>query len=248
MIRTIIVDDEPLAREAIRDLLSADGGFVVSAECEDGPQAVAAIHADPPDAVFLDVQMPGLDGFGVIEAVGVERMPLTVFVTAFDQYALKAFEAQALDYVLKPFDEERFSRVLRRIKRQLESNEDAGRAGRLRDLIHADRLPFKSGSRTVFVTPTDVLYFEAHGNQVRVKTTSETLLVRGTIKNLEAALDGDRFVRIHRSIIVNLGHVREIRPWYTGEYIVAMSDRRELTLSRGYRTNLPRLRGHVRCN
>ncbi|HLK64827.1 MAG TPA: LytTR family transcriptional regulator DNA-binding domain-containing protein [Bryobacteraceae bacterium] len=234
MIRALIVDDEPLAREAIRDLLLADREFQIAGECQDGAEAVRAIQALAPDAVFLDVQMPVLDGFAVIDAVGVDRMPLTVFVTAYDQYAVKAFEAQALDYILKPFDEERVARVLQRLK------------SRFRDLVRtpepSDRIALKTAGRVVLAPRATVRWFGASGNQVKVYTTSETLVIRDTIKNLESRLDGDKFVRIHRSTIVNVDHVREIRPWYTGEYVVVMSDSRELTLSRGYRTNLPRLR------
>jgi two-component system LytT family response regulator len=252
MIRALIVDDERLAREAIRDLLLADGEFQVAGECEDGSQAVRAIEELCPDAVFLDVQMPVLDGFAVIEAVGVERMPWTVFVTAYDQYALKAFEAQALDYVLKPFDEDRFGRVLQRLKRQVQAAGESGRGQRFRELIRGvrpesgGRIAIKSGGRVVFVRRDEILWFGASGNQVKVRTSGETLAIRETIKNLESRLDGDRFVRIHRSTIVNVEHVREIRPWYTGEYVVVMGDGHELTLSRGYRANLPRLRGDWR--
>ena len=244
MIRVLIVDDEPLAREAIRDLLLADGSFQIAGECEDGEQAIAAIEKLRPDAIFLDIQMPALDGFAVVEAVGADRMPLTVFVTAYDQYALRAFEAQALDYVLKPLDEDRFRRVLQRVRRQSE----VATAQQLSDLLRsvrpesAGRLAIKSGGKTIFLRRGEIRWFEAFGNQVRVRTTADTYVLRETIKNLETRLDPDRFVRIHRSTIVNVEHVREIRPWYTGEYIVVMSDRHELTLSRGYRANLPRLR------
>jgi two-component system LytT family response regulator len=236
MIRALIVDDEPLAREAIRDFLLADREFQIAGECRDGAEAIRAIQELSPDAVFLDVQMPAVDGFAVIEAVGVDRMPLTVFVTAYDQYALKAFEAQALDYVLKPFDEERVARVLQRLKR------------RFRDVVRGqqespERIALKTAGRVVFVQRAAILWFGASGNQVKVRTTGETLVIRDTIKNLESRLDGEYFVRIHRSTIVNVEHVREIRPWYTGEYVVVMSGRYELTLSRGYRANLPRLRG-----
>ncbi len=234
MIRALIVDDEPLAREAIRDFLLADREFQVAAECRDGAEAIRAIQQLSPDAVFLDVQMPGLDGFAVVDAVGAERMPLTIFITAYDQYALRAFEAQALDYVLKPFDDDRVMRVLQRLKRRFR---DQARTP------EGERIALKSGGRVVFVPRSTILWFAASGNQVKVRTTGEPLVIRDTIKNLEGRLDGDNFVRIHRSAIVNVEHVREIRPWYTGEYIVVMSDRHELTLSRGYRANLPRLRG-----
>jgi two-component system LytT family response regulator len=232
MIRALIVDDEPLAREAIREMVAADSEFVVAGECGSGEEAVAAIREARPDVVFLDVQMPGVDGFGVVEAVGAERMPLTVFVTAYDQHALRAFEAQALDYVLKPFDEGRFRRALERVRTQLARGPRPG----------AERIEIRSGGRTVFLRGEEVRSFEASGNHVKVRTAGETFYHRDTIKNLEARLSADRFVRIHRSTIVNVDFVREIRPWYTGEYIVVMSDGQELTLSRGYRANLPRLR------
>jgi len=231
MIRALIVDDEPLAREAIRDLLAADGAFEIGGECASGADAVSAIAKLRPDVVFLDVQMPGMGGFGVVEAVGADRMPLTIFVTAYDQYALKAFEAQALDYVLKPFDEERFRRVLQRVRRQLDRSPHA----------EPDRFAIKSGGRTMFLRREEIHCFEASGNHVKVRTADASYWLRETIKSLEARLDPDRFVRIHRSTIVNVAHVREIRPWYTGEYIVVMADGKELTLSRGYRANLPRL-------
>ena len=231
MIRALIVDDEPLAREAIRDLLHADGAFEVAGECASGEEAVGAISRLRPDVVFLDVQMAGMGGLGVVEAVGAERMPLTVFATAYDQYAIKAFEAQALDYVLKPFDEDRFRRVLQRVRRQLDRSPRP----------EADRLAIKTAGRTVFLRREEVRCFEASGNHVRVRTADASYLLRETIKSLETRLDPDRFVRIHRSTIVNVEHVREIRPWYTGEYIVVMTGGQELTLSRGYRANLPRL-------
>jgi two-component system, LytTR family, response regulator len=233
MIRALIVDDEPLAREAIRDLVAAEGGFDIAGECASGEDAVVAIAKLRPDVVFLDVQMPAMGGFGVVEAVGAERMPLTVFVTAYDQYALKAFEAQALDYVLKPFDEERFRRVLQRVRRQLSHGAKPEAA---------ERLAIKCAGRTVFLRPEEIRCFEASGNHVKVRTAAESYLLRETIKSLAARLDPDRFVRIHRSTIVNANHVREIRPWYTGEYVVVMNGGQELTLSRGYRASLPRLR------
>ncbi len=238
MIRAVVVDDEPLAREAVRDLLASDGEFQIVAECEDGAAAAGVIARLRPQVVFLDVQMPRLDGFGVVRAVGIERMPLTVFVTAYDQYALKAFEAQALDYVLKPLDEDRFRTVLERVKRQLR----AGARQNLTPVAAAGRLPLKSAGRTLFIEPDEILWVEASGNNVKVRTAGATHVIRDTIKNLEARLDPDRFVRIHRSAIVQARQVREIRPWYTGEYVVTMSNGQELTLSRGYRANLPRLR------
>jgi two-component system LytT family response regulator len=232
MIRVLIVDDEPLAREAVRDFLLADGEFQVVGECQDGVEAIRSIAALVPDAVFLDVQMPVLDGFAVVESVGVERMPFTVFVTAYDQYAIRAFEAEALDYLLKPFDDVRFARALERLKRRMRPAPES-----------ADRIALRTTGRVVLAARSAIFWFSAFGNQVKVRTAGETLLIRDTIKNLESRLDADTFVRIHRSTIVNVDHVREIRPWYTGEYIVVMSDGHELTLSRGYRANLPRLRG-----
>jgi two-component system, LytTR family, response regulator len=246
MIRALIVDDEHLAREALREILAEDKAFQLLKDCKNGKEAVASILRDKPDVVFLDVRMPVLDGFGVVEKVGVEHMPVTVFVTAYDQFAIKAFEAQALDYVLKPFDEDRFRKTLERMKRQLQIGSYTDLESRLRSVLSIakptfqDRLPIRSGGRIVFLQTSDIRWIEAAGNYLKFVTKDESVLMRGTISSLEGQLDPERFIRIHRSTIVNVAQVKELRPWYTGEYVVIMNGGKELTLARHYRHHLKR--------
>ena len=246
MIRALIVDDESLARDALREILEEDASFQLLKDCKNGKEAVASIQRDKPDVVFLDVRMPVLDGFGVVEKIGVENMPLTIFVTAYDQFAIKAFESQALDYVLKPFDEDRFRKTIERMKRQLQMGSYADLETRLRSVLNVakpkyqDRLPVRSGGRIVFLQTSDIRWIEAAGNYLKFVTKDEAVLMRGTMANLEGQLDPERFLRIHRSTIVNVSHVKELRPWYTGEYVVIMNGGKELTLARRYRHHLKR--------
>jgi len=232
-LRALVVDDEPLARERLRDLLVADAEVEVVGLCADGVEAVAAIRSLAPDLVFLDVQMPESGGFDVVAEVGVERMPVFVFVTAYDDYALRAFEAHALDYLLKPFDEARFRGALARAKAHVR----ATRGSRPRLL---DRLIVKTGGRYVFVKAEEIDWVEAQGNYVRLHVGEASYLLRDSIGKLEVRLDPDRFLRIHRSTIVNLDRVREITPLFHGEYAVVLADGTRLTLSRGYRDRLSR--------
>ena len=259
MIRALVVDDEALAREALREILQEDGAFEIVRECKNGKEAVQAIQKEKLDVVFLDVRMPLLDGFEVVEQVGADKMPLTVFVTAYDSFAIKAFEAQALDYVLKPFDEERFRKTIERIKRQLSRDSaDGGKAkaeatgpldleDKLRAVLDAykpgylDRLPVRTSGRVVFLQMAEIRWIESAGNYVQIFTAEEPVIMRETLSNLEQRLDPNRFIRIHRSTIVNVEHVKELRPWYTGEYIVIMNGGKELTLARRYRHLLKRL-------
>jgi two-component system, LytTR family, response regulator len=252
-IKVLIVDDEPLARERIRDLLERDPEAVVAGECSDGDEAVAAIRAHAPDVVFLDVQMPEKDGFDVVEEVGVDRLPAIVFVTAYDQYALRAFEVRAIDYLLKPFDEERFARTFERAKAQARAAGES-RAEEIERRVLAlveemrartrtrylDRLMIKSGGHLFFIKAEEIDWIEAEGNYVRLHVGDASHLLRETVAGLEAQLDPAQFLRIHRSTIVNLDSVREIQPLFHGEYRVVMQDGTKLTLSRGYRDRLSR--------
>jgi two-component system LytT family response regulator len=235
-VRALVVDDEPLARDRIRDLLAADPDVEVVGTCGDGVEAVEAIRALAPDLVFLDVQMPERGGFDVVETIGVDRMPVVVFVTAHDDYALRAFEAHALDYILKPFDEARFRDALARAKARVRE----ARGSRPRFLT---RLMVKSGGRFVFLRDEEIDWLEADGNYVRLHVGPAEHLMRDTIRGLEARLDPERFLRIHRSTIVNLDRVREIHPLFHGEHRVVLSDGTKLTLSRGYRDRLARFEG-----
>ena len=247
-IRALIVDDEPLARERIRNLVERDPEIVVAAECRDGQEAIAAIREHAPDLVFLDVQMPEKSGFDVIAEIGVERLPVVVFVTAHDDYALRAFEVAALDYLLKPFDEDRFSKTLDRAKTQIRSRQPDEFQQRVLSMMEdlraaprgLERLIVKTGGQLVFLKTDEVDWIQAEGNYVRLHVGGASHLVRETIQSLEASLDPDRFLRIHRSTIVNLDRVREIQPLVHGEHRVVLKDGTKLSLSRGYRDRLSR--------
>ncbi|HKQ77678.1 MAG TPA: LytTR family DNA-binding domain-containing protein [Blastocatellia bacterium] len=248
-IRTLVVDDEPLARERITDLLAHDAEAEIIGECGDGLAAVAAIEHHKPDLLFLDVQMPELDGFGVLEAI--ESAPVTIFVTAYDQYALRAFEVHALDYLLKPFDRERFDKALQRAKRQI-ARERAGAVNQELVALLADlktrpkpleRLVIKAGGRVFFLRVDEIDWIEAAANYVKLHAGKESHLLRETINGLAAKLDPDKFLRIHRSIIVNLERVKELQPWFHGDYVVIMQDGAQLTSSRNYREHLRKLLG-----
>jgi two-component system LytT family response regulator len=254
-IRTLIVDDEPTAREGIRQLLSGDPEIVVAGECADGRQASAAIRASAPDLVFLDVQMPELDGFGVLREVGVDAPPAFVFVTAYDQYALRAFEVHAIDYLLKPFTDERFRESLQRAKQQVRQGQLVGLSRKLAALLdsvdgsgtapdrssrheYLERLVVKSGGKVTLVRVTDIEWIDAEGDYVRIHVGKAWHLLRETMKSLEAQLDPERFVRIHRSTIVNLERIKELQPFFRGEYVVVLQSGITLKLSRGYRDHL----------
>jgi two-component system LytT family response regulator len=249
-IRTLIVDDEPLARQRLRALLEADPDVELVGECGDGREAVAVLQKIRPDLVFLDVQMPALDGFGVLAAVG-GRLPVVVFVTAHDRYALRAFEVHALDYLLKPFDKDRFHTALARAKAQVRREQDGAVSQRLLDLLKdvreprnaLGRLVVKSGGRVYFVRVEDIDWVEAAGNYVRLHVGKEDHLLRESMAGLEARLDAARFLRIHRSTIVNVERIRELQPAFHGDYAVILRDGTELTLSRGYRDRLQALLG-----
>jgi two-component system, LytTR family, response regulator len=239
MIRTLIVDDEPLARRAVRAPLEAHGAFVV-AEAEHGAAAVDAIGAQRPDLVFLDVQMPEMSGFEVIESVGVDAMPLTVFVTAFDAYAVRAFEAQAFDYLLKPFDDLRFGRVLKRVIRQLATGGE--HRDRLRSMLaelgEAPKLVARSHGIVRLVRLDEVDWIAAAGDYVEVHARGRALLLDESMASLEARLPAGEFARIHRSTIVRLDRLAEIRPGAHGDATVRLTCGIELRLSRRYRAGI----------
>ena len=245
-IRTLIVDDEPLARERLTGLLSAEADIEVVGQCRDGEEAVKGIMEHSPDLVFLDVQMPAMNGFEVIEAVGSERMPLVIFVTAYDQHALKAFQVRALDYVLKPFDRDRFQEALQRARTYIQRDETGDIGRRLlalvkdlrRDQPKTDRLVVKSGGRLFFLRTDEIDWIEAAGNYVRLHVGPVSHLLRETMNAIEGRLDPEKFFRIHRSRIVNMERIQEMQPWLNGEYAVLLRTGTRLTLSRGYREKL----------
>ena len=245
-IRTVVADDQPMARERLTALLAQQPDVDVVATCASGAEAVSAIKAHRPDLVFLDMQMPELDGFGVIDAVGVDRMPPVVFVTAYDAFALRAFEVHALDYLLKPFGRDRFEQALDRARRHLERQRAGELATRLMALVEdvrpaggrPDRLMVRSGARVVFVDADQIEWVEAEGNYVRLHAGSESHLVRDTMQSMERRLGPARFARIHRSRIVNLSRVRELRLVANGEYEAVLHAGVRLGVGRLYRDAL----------
>ena len=248
-IRTIIADDEPLARRGIRAHLKNAKDFEVISECRNGNEAVKTIEAESPDLVFLDVQMPGLDGFGVVTAIGPARMPAVIFVTAYDHYAVRAFEVHALDYLLKPFDDDRFAGALQRARRHIERKDIEDLGPRLQGLLddlqprhkYVERLVIKSAGRIFFLSVAEVDWIEAADNYVRLHAGSESHLLRETMNNLEKKLDPNQFLRVHRSRIVNIQRVKELRPLFRGEYDIMLKDGTRLETGRGYRDRLQRL-------
>jgi two-component system LytT family response regulator len=253
-IRTLIVDDEPLGRQRLRTLLAAEPDVTVLGECEDGAGAVATLREVPCDLVFLDVQMPPPDGLEVVRTVGPERMPAVIFVTAYDCYALSAFDVHAVDYLLKPFDRQRFRTALARAKARLgRQTAWAGReppapapAPEVKPAPRAlERVMIKSAGRLYFVRTEEIDWVEACGNYLRLHAGGQTHLLRETMSNLQARLDPLRFLRIHRSAIVNVERVLEFQPLFHGDYVVLLRDGTQLTLSRTYRQNLSVLFGDV---
>lgn len=245
-IRALIVDDEPLARERIRDLLEDDADIDVVGECSNGKEAVETLSKVRPDLLFLDVQMPELDGFGVLETADPETLPTVVFVTAYDQYALKAFDVHALDYLLKPFDRERFQTALDRAKRAINGSGTRDVDHRLISLLeelqdsrsNLRRIVVKSGGRVSFLRAEEVDWIEAAGNYVELHVGKDSHLLRETMSKLESRLDSQRFLRIHRRIIVNLERIRQLEGASHGEYVVVLGDGTRLSSSRGYREGL----------
>jgi two-component system LytT family response regulator len=231
--RAIIVDDEALARERVRTLLADAPGITVVAECSGGREAVEQIVAERPDLVFLDVQMPDLDGFDVLEAVASEWLPAVIFVTAYDEYAIKAFDVHAIDYLLKPIEPERFRKALARVKK--------------RDLLALlderpiDRLVIRTRSKVSFLKPSEIDWIEADGKHAVLHAGRETHVVRHTLTRLEQRLVPHGFVRVHRSAIVNVDRIKELEPWFHGEYVVILNDGTKLTSSAAHSQALHRI-------
>lgn len=241
LLTILIVDDEQPARKKLSAYLQREEGVRSLIEAENGVQAVEMIETERPDLVFLDIQMPGMTGFDVIETVGADRMPAVVFVTAYDQYAIDAFDVQAVDYLLKPYDNERFKkafdRAVDRVKRS-ESSADMFNglvASWRKNGAHADRFLVSKGSAYVFVQAQDIMYISAAEKYVELHTESGLFLMRDSMNNMESRVDSTIFKRIHRSHIVNLRFVKEIQPWGHGDYAVIMQNGDRLNLSRRYR-------------
>lgn len=273
-IRTLVIDDEPAARRGVTMLLERDPDIVVVGEAVSGKDAVRKILAERPDLVFLDVQMPELNGFKVIEAVAAQHMPAVIFVTAYDQHALQAFEVNAVDYLLKPFEDDRFWAAVRRAKAEivrrqtdalsnklshllsyLQTNGAPGKDGSAApapapapaapapaaDAITRERILLKSGGEIYFLKAEEIDWIEAEGDYMKFHAGGRVHLLRETMGNLEERLDAKRFIRIHRSTIVNIDRVKKLSPSFAGEYAVILHDGTKLRLSRGYHERLQEL-------
>ena len=245
-IRALVVDDEPLARAMIREMLESDSEAEIVGECANGREAVEVIKTSAPDIVFLDIQMPEIGGFEVLESLDPKAHPHVIFVTAYDQYAVRAFEVHALDYLLKPFDRERFEGAWQRAKTQIKLDRTSRRDQDIIALLeelkagpqYLERLVIKNGGRVFFLHVQDVHCIEAEGNYVRVYDNQKGYLLRETISSLEEQLDPKQFLRIHRSAIVKIDRIKEMQPWFHGEYRIIMENGKQLALSRNYRANL----------
>jgi two-component system, LytTR family, response regulator len=249
-VRVILVDDEPLSLRRLHQLLNALPEIEIVAQCTSGRQAIAAIGELKPDVVFLDVQMPEVNGFEVVAAVSRAEMPLIVFVTAYDEYAVRAFDVLALDYIMKPVAPERLRLACERASAALTSKERRAarqesvggllqqleQDGRMREsAAKTNRLLVRADDRIVMLKTDDINWVEAAGNYVRIHVGKDTYMIRETIGRLETILDPGRFARIHRSTVINLDSVKEMQPWFSGEMLVIMNDGTQLKLSRTYR-------------
>ena len=248
-IRTLIVDDERLARQKVRTLLDDDAEIEIVGECANGTEAIAAVRKQKPDLLLLDIEMPGSNGFEVLQRLRSERLPMVVFITAHNEYAVKAFEVEAIDYVMKPFDRRRFHDALRRAKRQLsdDANESEARLLRLLERVvkpkSLDHFVVKARDRTFLVAVNDVDWIEAEGKYVRLHTAGAAHLIRESISDVEERLDARRFLRIHRATIVNVKRIQEMHKGFGGSVFVVLRDGTKLTMSRRYRGRIRELTG-----
>jgi len=246
MIRVLIVDDEPLARERVHHFLKQEPNITIIGESGNGIEAVAAIREKKPDLIFLDIQMPGMDGFEVLQHIESEHMPHIIFITAYDQYAIRAFEVHALDYLLKPFDQSRFKRALHLAGEYIQLQKNGDFKYRIKELIQEigsekkfpERFIIKSEGRIYFIRTDEVNWIESAANYVSLHVGREVHLMRGTMSAMEEKLDPDKFIRVNRAAIINIEFIREIQPFFNGEYIINLKDDTQITLSRKYREKL----------
>ena len=251
-IRALIVDDEPIARRGIRQCLQTEADVEIVGECANGREAVTAIKRLSPDLIFLDVQMPLLDGFGVVESLGTEEAPAVVFVTAYDEHAIRAFETGALDYLLKPIDPQRFRKTLARVRGRIVNSHPKQLERKLAALLrsldefkasgarspHLERIAIKEQDRVFFLSVDEIDWLCAQGNYVRLHAKGETHLLRETVDGMERKLDPRQFLRPRRSTIVRIERIKELHPLFNGEYAIVLKDGTQLVSSRRYRKNL----------
>lgn len=247
-IRAIVVDDEPLACKRLVKLLSEEEDVEVVEVCANGKEAIDEINEQNPDLVFLDIQMPEINGFEVLQHIESDRVPAIIFVTAYDEYALKAFEVHALDYLMKPFNKARFRDSLQRAKNSIKSNGNTEVGEKIENLLEylnpeqdsLSRILIKTSSRYFFLKADEIDWIESAGNYVRIHSGKNNYLIRETMINMEKKLDDDKFFRIHRSTIINVEKVKELEQWFHGDYQVIMYNDEKLTMSRNYKDLLER--------
>jgi two-component system LytT family response regulator len=250
-LRCVVVDDEPLARDLLRGMLEAYSDIEVVAECADGRTALRAIRKLDPDLVFLDVQMPKMDGFDLVQELDPETMPSIVFVTAYDRYALRAFEIHALDYLLKPFDEERLERALSRARDHLGRADRGEELSRVLALLedlgardrYPDRIAIRRSDRTILQPVAEIDWLEADGKHVKFHVGDRTFAIREAMSRIERMLDPRTFLRVSRSAIVNVGRIREVQPWFHGDHVIVLQSGEQVTTTRTYRSSVNRLLG-----
>ena len=264
LIRVLIVDDEPLARENLQGLLSEDPDLLLVGQCANGIEAVEAIKTLEPDLLFLDVKMPRVNGFEVLKQIPLGQLPIVIFVTAYDQHALRAFEVNALDYLLKPFDDERFAMTMARVKTQFKQKRITEYNERVFSLMGSEysplaapkpteppktpyirRIAVKTTGRIYFVEVDEIEWIQAARSYVQLHTTTKTHLVRETMSHFEANLDPQQFLRIHRSTLINIAFIRELQPYFRGDYLVILKDGTELKLTRRNRDKLDLLLNRI---
>lgn len=254
-IRTAIIDDEPLAREKLRTFLKGEDDIEVIGECKDSLEAIETIKKSKPDLIFLDIKLPGMNAFEMLENLNknlkIKKLPVIIFTTAYDKFALKAFEVQALDYLLKPFDRERFQLTLNRArthlsnkttdeidKRILETLNNLKEKERYVSSKNAERIVIKSSGRIYFINTSEIEWLEASGNYIKLFANGAAHLTRDTMNSMEKKLNPEKFVRIHRSIIVNVDFIKEFKPWFNGEYEVYMKNKTKFTSGRTYKNSI----------
>lgn len=249
-IRVAIADDEPPARQILREYLAADTGIEIVAELEDGASTIREVRRLQPDLLFLDIEMPEGNGLQVVEAIGADQLPAIVFVTAYDEYAIKAFELQAVEFLVKPFDLGRFQSALAHAKRQVQTRNPARVLNAIREALdgrpggsYPQRLGVRGNGRVVVVNVTDIDWVEADGNNINLHAGNTVHVMHRTMREIEEKLDPEKFARIHRSTIVNISKVQDLQAWVTGEYIVRLKNGRELTMTRRYRDRVLALLG-----
>jgi two-component system LytT family response regulator len=254
-IRVLLVDDEPLARRGIRQLLETEKDFEIAGEAVNGREAISAVHKLSPDLVFLDIQMPLLNGFSFVEKIGAENLPEIVFVTAYDEHAIRAFEIHALDYLLKPIDPERFVKTLNRVRERMKDVQTKELDRRVSTLlksfelaksndeqsVYLERIAVKNAERIAFVEVEEIDWISSEGNYVGLHTKNKTHLLRETMDGIERKLNPQKFLRLRRSTIVRIEQIKELHPLFNGEFVVILKNGTELSSSRRYRQNLNQL-------